>query len=173
MILFPYCGKMPILLYNIRNKMKKEKIKIMFICHGNICRSPMAEFVMKELVRQEGREEEFEIASSATSCEELGNPIYPPARRVLQEHNIPFDNRRARQFTKEEYCFWDLLICMDQKNLRNLARICPDQEGKVRLLLDYAGRKGAEVADPWWSGNFDETWKDVLAGCRGLLDSLP
>ena len=152
--------------------MKKEKIKIMFICHGNICRSPMAEFVMKELVRRSGREEEFVIASSATSCEELGNPIYPPARRVLQEHNIPFERREARRFTAEEYETWDLLICMDKNNLRNLARITPDPEGKVRLLLDYTGRKGGEVADPWWSGNFEETWRDVLDGCTGLLNDL-
>ena len=153
--------------------MKKEKIKIMFICHGNICRSPMAEFVMKELVRQEGREDEFEIASSATSCEELGNPVYPPAQRVLKAHNIPFERREARRFTASEYDYWDLLICMDKNNLRNLARITADPEGKVRLLLDYAGRKDAEVADPWWSGNFDETWCDVLEGCRGLLKDLP
>ena len=153
--------------------MKKEKIKIMFICHGNICRSPMAEFVMKELVRQAGREDEFEIASSATSCEELGNPVYPPAQRVLKAHNIPFERREARRFTASEYEYWDLLICMDKNNLRNLARITADPEGKVRLLLDYAGRKGAEVADPWWSGNFDETWCDVLEGCRGLLKDLP
>ncbi len=153
--------------------MKKEKIKIMFICHGNICRSPMAEFVMKELVRQEGREDEFEIASSATSCEELGNPVYPPAQRVLKAHNIPFERREARRFSASEYGDWDLLICMDRNNLRNLAGIIPDPEGKVRLLLDYAGRKGAEVADPWWTGNFDETWQDVLEGCRGLLKNLP
>ena len=145
----------------------------MFICHGNICRSPMAEFVMKELVRQEGREEEFEIASSATSCEELGNPVYPPAQRVLKAHNIPFERREARRFSASEYGDWDLLICMDRNNLRNLAGIIPDPEGKVRLLLDYAGRKGAEVADPWWTGNFDETWQDVLEGCRGLLKNLP
>ena len=145
----------------------------MFICHGNICRSPMAEFVMKELVRQEGREEEFEIASSATSCEELGNPVYPPAQRVLKAHNIPFERREARRFRASEYGDWDLLICMDRNNLRNLAGIIPDPEGKVRLLLDYAGRKGAEVADPWWTGNFDETWQDVLEGCRGLLKNLP
>lgn len=153
--------------------MKKEKIKIMFICHGNICRSPMAEFVMKELVRQEGREEEFEIASSATSCEELGNPVYPPVQRVLKAHNIPFERREARRFSASEYGDWDLLICMDRNNLRNLAGIIPDPEGKVRLLLDYAGRKGAEVADPWWTGNFDETWQNVLEGCRGLLKNLP
>ena len=153
--------------------MKKEKIKIMFICHGNICRSPMAEFVMKELVRQEGREDEFEIASSATSCEELGNPVYPPVQRVLKAHNIPFERREARRFSASEYGDWDLLICMDRNNLRNLAGIIPDPEGKVRLLLDYAGRKGAEVADPWWTGNFDETWQDVLEGCRGLLKNLP
>ena len=133
----------------------------------------MAEFVMKELVRQEGREDEFEIASSATSCEELGNPVYPPAQRVLKAHNIPFERREARRFTASEYDYWDLLICMDKNNLRNLARITADPEGKVRLLLDYAGRKGAEVADPWWSGNFDETWCDVLEGCRGLLKDLP
>ena len=153
--------------------MSKKKKKIMFICHGNICRSPMAEFVMKELVRQEGREDEFEIASSATSCEELGNPVYPPAQRVLKAHNIPFERREARRFSASEYDYWDLLICMDKNNLRNLAGITADPEGKVRLLLDYAGRKGAEVADPWWSGNFDETWNDVLAGCRGLLENLP
>ena len=144
----------------------------MFICHGNICRSPMAEFVMKELVRREGREEEFEIASSATSCEELGNPVYPPAQRVLKAHDIPFGRREARRFTAQEYDSWDLLICMDKNNLRNLGRITGDPDGKVRLLMEYTGKGACEVADPWWTGNFEETWRDVLEGCEGLLKAL-
>ena len=148
-------------------------IKILFVCHGNICRSPMAEFVLKDMAAKAGVSHKLYIESAAASREELGNPVYPPAQRVLKAHNIPFERREARRFSAPEYDYWDLLICMDKNNLRNLAGITADPEGKVRLLLDYAGRKGAEVADPWWSGNFDETWNDVLAGCRGLLENLP
>ena len=147
-------------------------IKVLFICHGNICRSPMAEFVMKDLVKQAGLEAQFQIASAATSTEEIGNPVYPPARRKLAEHGISCAGKTARQMTKQDYREYDLLVGMDHANLRNMARICgSDPEGKLRLLLDYTDRPG-EVADPWYTGNFEQTWQDVSAGCRGLLESL-
>ena len=131
----------------------------------------MAEFIMKELVRQAGREDEFQIASAATSTEEIGNDIYPPAKRELRQHGIPFDKRRARQMTREDYRKYDLLIGMDHWNLRNMKRIIGDDpEGKVRLMLDFAGRTGQEVADPWWSGDFRQAWTDILEGCQGLLE---
>ena len=147
-------------------------IKILFVCHGNICRSPMAEFVMKDLVKQAGMEEKFFIASAATSTEEIGNPVYPPARRKLAEHNISCAGKTARQMTMKDYREYDLLIGMDHANLRNMTRICGgDLEGRLHLLLDYTDRPG-EVADPWYTGNFEQTWQDVSAGCRGLLESL-
>ena len=149
-------------------------IKILFICHGNICRSPMAEFVMKELVRKAGREAQFCIASAATSREELGNPVYPPARRKLAEHGIPCGGHAARLLTAQDYGQYDLLIGMDSANLRNMRRICGgDPNGKLHLLMEYAGQPGAEVADPWYTGDFEATWRDVLAGCHGLLKKLP
>lgn len=148
-------------------------IKILFICHGNICRSPMAEFVMKDLVRKAGLENQFQIASAATSTEEIGNPVYPPARRKLAEHGISCAGKTARQLTQADYDEYDLLIGMDQANLRNIRRICGgDPEGKIHLLLEYADRPGQEVADPWYTGDFEATWQDVLAGCQGLLASL-
>ena len=147
-------------------------IKILFICHGNICRSPMAEFVMKDLVRKAGADTEFFIASAATSTEEIGNPVYPPARRKLAEHGIGCAGKTARQLRREDYDRFDLLIGMDGANLRNMRRICGgDPEGKLSLLLDWAGRSG-DVADPWYTGDFEATWQDVLAGCQGLLDAL-
>ena len=147
-------------------------VKILFVCHGNICRSPMAEFVMKDLVRQAGREAEYHIESAATSAEELGSPVYPPARRKLAEHGISCAGKTARRLTEEDYGRYDLFIGMDQANLRNMRRIFGgDLQGKIQLLLSYAGRSG-EVADPWYTGDFEATWQDVLAGCQGLLSAL-
>ncbi len=143
------------------------------MCLGNICRSPMAEFVMKDLVEKAGLADQFHIESAATSTEEIGNPVYPPARRKLAEHGIGCAGKTARQLRRGDYDRFDLLIGMDAGNLRGIRRICGgDPEGKVRLLLDYAGRPGQEVADPWYTGNFEATWQDVLAGCRGLLEAL-
>ena len=146
--------------------------KILFVCHGNICRSPMAEFIMKDMVKKAGHEDRFSIASAATSTEEIGNPVYPNARRKLAEHGIGCAGKTARQLTAEDYKRYDLLIGMDQANLRNMRRICGgDPDGKLHLLLEYAGRAG-DVADPWYTRNFDEAWRDIAAGCRGLLDRL-
>ncbi|WP_299966988.1 low molecular weight protein-tyrosine-phosphatase [uncultured Oscillibacter sp.] len=145
--------------------------KILFVCHGNICRSPMAEFVMKDLVKKAGLESQFQIASAATSTEEIGNPVYPPARRKLAEHGISCAGKTARQLTKADYARNDLLIGMDRANIRNMNRICGgDPDGKIKLLLDYTDRPG-DVADPWYTGDFDATWRDVLDGCQGLLKS--
>ena len=145
---------------------------VLFVCHGNICRSPMAEFVMKDLVRKAGADTEFFIASVATSTEEIGNPVYPPARRKLAEHGIGCAGKTARQLRREDYDRFDLLIGMDGANLRNMRRICGgDPDGKLSLLLDWTGRPG-DVADPWYTGDFEATWRDVLAGCQGLLDAL-
>ena len=129
----------------------------------------MAEFVMKDLVIQAGLEDRFQIASAATSTEEIGNPVYPPARRKLAEHGISCAGKTARQLTKADYAQYDLLIGMDRANIRNMNRICGgDPDGKIKLLLDYTDRPG-DVADPWYMGDFDATWRDVLAGCQGLL----
>ena len=148
-------------------------IKILFICHGNICRSPMAEFVMKDMVQKKGLEYRYEIASAATSREELGNPVYPPARRKLAENGIACDCHRARQMTKADYEYYDLIVCMDKANVRNAQRIAGgDPDNKIVLLLDYTARRGGEVADPWYTGDFDATWRDVDEGCRGLIESL-
>ena len=146
--------------------------KILFVCHGNICRSPMAEFVMKDLVKKAGLVSEFHIESAATSREEIGNPVYPPARRKLAEHGISCDGHAARQLTNADYEKYDLLIGMDSANLRNMHRICDgDFAGKLRLLMDYTDRPG-DVADPWYTEDFESTWRDVPAGCQRLLDEL-
>ena len=144
-------------------------VKILFICHGNICRSPMAEFVMKDLVQRAGLEARFHIESAATSTEEIGNPVYPPARRKLAEHGISCAGKTARQLTRADYSEYDFLIGMDRANLRNMQRICGgDPANKLSLLRDYTSRPG-DVADPWYTGDFETTWQDVLEGCRGLL----
>ena len=152
-------------------------IKVLFICHGNICRSPMAEFMMKDLVQRNGLSDRFEIASAATSTEEIwggvGNPVYPPAKAILAEHGISCEGKRARQVTREDYRRYDYLICMDHANILNTMRITGgDPEGKIRLMLDFAGRDGEEVADPWYTRDFRRTWEDLEEGCRELLGTL-
>ena len=147
-------------------------IRILFVCHGNICRSPMAEFVMKDLVKKAGREEEFYIESAATSTEELGNPVHYGTRSILARHGISCNGKYARQMTRADYAGFDLLIAMDDRNLRNMERFTGgDPDGKVSMLMDYTDRPG-EVADPWYTGDFQATWDDVYDGCSGLLEEL-
>ena len=160
-------------------------IKILFVCHGNICRSPMAEFVMKKMVRElpsaisantSLTAADFEIASAATSTEEIGNPVYPPARRMLARHNIDCNGKTARQMTLADYHHYDYIVLMDQNNLRNLRWILPHdiyeretrEPCKVSLLMDWAG-KSRDVADPWYTGDFEATWLDVNEGCKAML----
>lgn len=166
-------------------------IKILFVCHGNICRSPMGEFVMKDMAIKAGRtvlgincdseaDADFRIDSAATSTEEIGMPVYPPARRKLAENGIGVSgndlgvsSHKAHQITKSEYDYYDMIICMDYNNIRNLERrLGGDPDEKVSLMLDYTDRRGSEVADPWYTGNFDATWRDVTEGCKGLLELL-
>ncbi len=143
--------------------------KILFVCHGNICRSPMAEFVMKHLVKQAGREDAFEIASAAVSREEIGNDMYPPAQRKLREKGVQFTHRAARQITQADYDYFDKIILMDQSNLRWLRYIIPeDTAGKVSLLMETVGVH-RDVADPWYTGDFEATYQDVLQACKALL----
>ncbi len=147
-------------------------IKILFVCHGNICRSPMAEFVLKDMVKKRGIESDFEIRSRATSTEEIGNDIHPGTRRVLKKHGVPTFPRMAIQLTARDYSQYDYLIAMDHYNLRNIRRIVgEDTRQKVHLLLSFAGGSG-DIADPWYTGDFDETYRDVVDGCRGLLKYL-
>ena len=147
-------------------------IKILFVCHGNICRSPMAEFILKDLVQKAGLEQDFFIESAATSTEEIGNPVYPPARRKLREHGIDCTGKTARQLNGRDYDRFDLLIGMDRANLRNMQRICGgDPDGKLHLLMDFTSCPG-DVADPWYTGDFEQTWQDAEAGCQALLQRL-
>lgn len=146
--------------------------KILFVCYGNICRSPMAEYVMKDLVKKAGLEEQFEIASAATSTEELGNPVYPPAQRKLAEHGIGVAGKTSRQLKNSDYEEFDLLIGMDRGNLRSMYQICGgDYADKMHLLMEFTDRPG-DIADPWYTDDFEATWKDVLAGCQGLMEYL-
>lgn len=147
--------------------------KILFVCHGNICRSPMAAFTMQDLVQKSGLQNSFHIASAATSREEIGSPVYPPAKRKLAAHGIRCDHHAARQLQPQDYAQYDLLIGMDHANIRNMNRICGgDPSNKIHLLMDYSAAPGKEVADPWYTGDFETTWQDVLAGCQGLLNVL-
>ena len=152
-------------------------IRIMFVCHGNICRSPMAEMIMKQLVREAGCAEDFLIRSSATSTEEIvcgvGNPVYPPAKAELLRHGINCEDRHAVQLTEKDYGLYDLFVGMDSANLRNMHRIFGhDNDGKIRRLMDYTERKGSDVADPWYSDRFDIAYRDIYEGCTGLLSVL-
>lgn len=151
----------------------------MFVCHGNICRSPMAEFVMKELAHRNGCTDELYIESSATSNEEIGNGVYPPAVQVLAKHGISCKGKRARRLTADDYDRFDYIVVMEEYNKRNLLRIIGcDCEGKVWKLLDFAGDAacargcGDDISDPWYHGNFDKTYNEILIGCEGLMKHL-
>ena len=147
-------------------------IKILFVCHGNICRSPMGEYILKDMVRKAGREGEFEIDSAAVSREEIGNPVYPPARAELARHGIPCERRGARQLTRRDYEDYDLLICMDSMNVRNALRILgSDPKGKLHKLKEYLG-SADDVADPWYNDRFDIAYAEIDAGCRALLEQI-
>jgi len=146
--------------------------KVMFVCHGNICRSPMAEFVLKDLVAKRGLQDEFQIASSATSREEIGNPVHYGTRNLLSRYGISTAGKYAVQLTRKDYEEYDYLIAMDRFNLSNIRRIIgEDRENKVSLLLDYTERKG-DIADPWYTGDFETTYRDVLEGCEGFMAFL-
>lgn len=150
-------------------------IKVLFLCHGNICRSPMAEFVFKDMVKKQGLADQFEIASAATSREEIwngvGNPVYPPAKKELARHGISCEGKRAVQLRAEDYDYYDYLIGMDTMNIRNIERMTGHKGGKISLLLEYAGRRDS-ISDPWYTGDFEQTYRDVEEGCEGLLDYL-
>ena len=147
-------------------------VRILFVCHGNICRSPMAEFMMKRMVADAHISDRFEIASAAVSREELGNPVYSPARAMLNAHGISCAGKYARQMTVKDYEYFDWLICMDDSNMRNMQRICGgDPENKMYRLLDFTDAPG-EVSDPWYSGDFQAAWDDISNGLDGLLEHL-
>lgn len=147
-------------------------IKVLFICHGNICRSPMGEFILKKMVKEKGLADKFEIASAATSTEEIGNPVYPPAKRKLKEHGIDCSGKYAVQLKRSDYDRYDYFLCMDNRNIQNTLRIFgSDPEGKVSLLLSYCGER-REVADPWYTDDFDTAYDDIWRGCRAFLEML-
>ena len=147
-----------------------KPIKILFVCHGNICRSPMAEFILKAMVRAKGLEDRYYIESAAVSSEEIGNPVYPPAKRCLNQHGVWFDPaKRARQVIRSDYERFDRIICMDSSNLRWIRMIIPqDPQNKIHLMMSYTGM-GRDVADPWYTGDFETTFQDILEGCEAML----
>lgn len=151
-------------------------IRVLFVCLGNICRSPMAEFIMKSIISERGLSDRFYIASAATSTEEIwngvGNPVYPPAKRELAKHGISCEGKRAVQITKADYGKYDYILGMEERNIRNILRIVgKDPEHKVKLLLDYSDHP-RDIADPWYTGNFESTYRDVVEGCEGFLSYL-
>lgn len=148
--------------------------RILFVCHGNICRSPMAEFIMKSMVNERGMADRFHIESAAVSTEEIGNGIYPPARSCLSGHGIFFDrSRTAWQIRRSDYDRFDLIICMDRSNLRLIKRIIPDDpENKVSLMMSFAGIDARDVADPWYTDDFEATYRDLTFACKSLLDTI-
>ena len=149
-----------------------KMIKVLFVCHGNICRSPMAEFVLKDMVKRAGLEKDFEIKSAATSTEEIGNSVYPPAKAKLAEHGISCKGKTAVQMTKQDYEYYDYIIAMDKYNLRNMKKLIGnDEKKKVSLMMDYTDR-GGDVADPWYTGDFETTWNDICEGCKGFLAKI-
>ena len=147
-------------------------IRILFICLGNICRSPMAEYIMKDLVAKAGLSSRFEIASAATSAWEVGNPVYPPASQKLKSHGISCEGKTARQLTQQDYARYDYLIVMDERNLCDTMRfVGNDPQDKISLLMSYTDQPH-DIADPWFTGDFETAWRDILEGCTGLLDKL-
>ena len=147
-------------------------IRILFICHGNICRSPMAEFIFRDMVAKRGLAAEFSIASAATSREEIGNPVYPPAKRKLKEHGIDPAGKTARQMTAQDYKDYDYLLAAERYNIRNMERITGgDPQHKIFRLLDFSDRP-RDIADPWYTGDFDEAWEDIVEGCQAFLKWL-
>ena len=146
-------------------------IKVLFVCHGNICRSPMAEYLFKDMVKRMGKENDFLINSAATSREEIGNPVHHGTRKKLAEFGITCSDKRAIQMTSHDYESYDYILAMDSFNLRNMRPfVGNDPEGKVHLLLDYAG--GGDIADPWYTGNFDDTYNDIMKGLKGFISHL-
>lgn len=145
-------------------------IKILFVCHGNICRSPMAEYIFKKLIEEQGLYDQFKVDSAATSREEIGNDIYPPAKACLKGHRIPFGKHSARQITKSDLETYDYIIAMEGYNIKNLVRLLGPSE-KYSLLLDYTDLKG-DIADPWYSGEFETVFNQIEAGCEGLLSKI-
>ena len=142
-------------------------IKVLFICHGNICRSPIAEFIMKDMVHKAGIEDRFEISSAATSTEEIGNPVYPPARRILAAHGLSCSGKTARQVTRRDLAYYDYIVLMDRNNMRNMKWMFPnDDMSNVRMLLER------DVADPWYTGDFEATWNDCQEGISLLIDEI-
>lgn len=149
----------------------KDMIKILFICYGNICRSPMAEFILKDMVKQQKLEDQFEIASAATSTEEIGNPVHPGTVNKLREYGISTAGKYAVRVNKQDYEKYDYLICMDNYNIKNLAKIFGQKTEKIYKLLQFAG-SDADVDDPWYTGDFNQAYEDIVSGCKGLLNYL-
>lgn len=146
--------------------------RILFVCHGNICRSPMAEFVMKDLVRKKGLEHDFEIASCATSNEEIGNDIYPPVKRVLDKHGISYERRKARRMTSDDYRHYDMIVCMDRQNMRNMRPfVGNDPDNKVSMMLAHID-EDRDVDDPWYTGDFERTFRELFEACGAILEEL-
>ena len=147
-------------------------IKILYICHGNICRSPMSEFILKDMTARRGISDLFQIASAATSREEIGNPVYPPARRKLLQHGIDPSGKTARQITRRDYEEYDYILAAESYNIRNIERITGgDPDHKIHRLLDFSARP-RDIDDPWYTGDFDTAWNDIVEGCEAFLDWL-
>ena len=159
-------------IVEIGNHTKASQTRILFVCHGNICRSPMAEYVMKDLVRKRGLDNDVFVDSAATSTEEIGNPVHRGTRRALRDHGVPCGNHRARQITRADYDAYDLIVGMDEANIRSMRRVFDgDPQSKLRKLLEFAG-SARDIADPWYTGDFETTYDDIVAGCEGLLEQL-